>query len=255
MRTFNASIALSIGCTFFCTVGAHAQGRGGGGDWTAPGGDAQRSNWVRSDPKISVEHLQKPGFALAWKIKLNGEPSIASTLDRYIGYRGFRSYAFVGSAAGDLTAIDTDLGRVEWQKKLPGGAAASAGCPAGMTANVTRPTAAIAGGGRGNFGGGGRGRGGAKSGVGEPGQGAITIAPRANPDGSPNAGRGGRGGAGGAGAPGVPAMPGAAGRPGAPGRGGGFGRQGSFLNALSSDGMFHSDVLQIEKTTEIHRRA
>ena len=123
-----------------CIAGVHAQGRGGGGDWNTAGGDAQRSNWVRSDPKISVAALQKPGFALDWKIKLNGEPSVASTLNRYIGYRGFRSYAFVGGAAGELTAIDSDLGRVEWQKKVPGGAAAraSAGCSGGMTANVTR---------------------------------------------------------------------------------------------------------------------
>jgi hypothetical protein len=254
MRMFNASVTLSLGCALVWTAGALAQGRGGGGDWTTTGGDGQRSNWVRSDPKISLEHFQKPGFALAWKIKLNGEPSIASTLDRYIGYRGFRSYAFVGSASGELTAIDSDLGRVEWQKKLSASAAAraSTGCPAGMTANVTRPTSVmIAGSGRGNAGG--AGRGGAKSGVGEPGEGAITLAPPLNPGaaGPANAGRGGRGAQGG-GAPFAPAtpgtqalIPGAGGAPADPnagrrGGGGGFGRQGSFLYALSNDGMFHS---------------
>ena len=52
---------------------------------------------------------------------MNGEPTMANTLDRYIGYRGFRSLALVGSAAGEVTAIiDTDLGRIEWTKKLPG---------------------------------------------------------------------------------------------------------------------------------------
>ena len=57
----------------------------------------QRSSWVRTDPKISPASMGKPGFGLAWKIKLPGEPALASILDRYIGYCGFRSYAFVGS--------------------------------------------------------------------------------------------------------------------------------------------------------------
>jgi hypothetical protein len=40
----------------------------------------------------------------------------AVLLDRYIGYRGFRSLAFVGSRSDTVIAIDTDLGRVEWRK-------------------------------------------------------------------------------------------------------------------------------------------
>lgn len=242
MRNFNTSAALSLACTL-CTVGAYAQGRGGGGDWNTVGGDAQRSNWVRSDPKISVEHFQKPGFALAWKIKLDGEPSIASTLDRYIGYRGFRSYAFVGSVSGELTAIDTDLGRVEWTKKLGAGPSgrASGGCTGGMTANVARPTpVAMAAAGRGGNGGGGRGRGGAKSTVGAPGEGATTINP--NPDAAGGGGRGGRGrGGAAAAAPGAPGAPADANAAAARrGGGGGGGRQAATLNSISSDGMFHS---------------
>src|SRR5580658_3003852 len=201
---------------------AHAQ-FGRGVDWLTAGGDAQRSSWVRTDPKISVQSLQKPGFAVAWKIKLNGEPTIAATLDRYIGYRGFRSLALMGSMSGEITAIDTDLGRVEWRKKLEGGASARAAsaCSGGMTANVARPTTTAfpaAPAGRGGMGGG---RGGpAKSDVGQPGDGAVTIAAvLANAEAAAARGRGA--------APGAP--------PG--GRGP---RMPDFLSAVSSDGMYHA---------------
>src|SRR5581483_3824788 len=110
---------------------AFAQFGRGGGDWMTTGGDAQRSSWVRTDPKISRAAIEKGGFALAWKIKLADAPDQAMTLERYIGYRGFRSLAFMGSASGNVVAVDTDLGRIEWQKKL-GTAPVS----------ITRPTAA-----------------------------------------------------------------------------------------------------------------
>jgi hypothetical protein len=175
------------------------------------GGDAQRSSWIRSDPKISVEALQKPGFALVWKIKLNGEPAATSTLDRYLGYRGFRSFAFVSTVFGELITIDRDLGRIEWQKRLSDGSMprASVSCTGGMTANVARSVAAVfpvaiavsaGGGGRGSP---------ARSGVGRPDEGAAILAAPA-----PNAFAGRR--------PGLAApMP-------------------TVLNAISSDGMFHS---------------
>jgi outer membrane protein assembly factor BamB len=175
------------------------------------GGDAQRSSWIRSDPKISVQALQKPGFGLAWKIKLTSQPIVASTLDRYMGHRGIRSFAFVVGASGELTTIDSDLGRIEWQKRLSDGsmARASVSCPGGMTANVARSVAAV-------FpvalaaSAGGRGRGSpARSGVGQPGEGPVTLAAPA-----PNAFAGRRPGLG-------PRMP-------------------TVLNAISSDGMFHS---------------
>jgi outer membrane protein assembly factor BamB len=208
---------------------AHAQGPGrGGGDWITDGGDAQRSSWVRTDPKISVPKLREPGFALIWKIKLGSEPGVASTLDRYIGYRGFRSLAFLGSAAGELTAIDTDLGRIEWQKKLTGSAAQAPGaCTGGMTSDLARatyagfPLSAFAG--RGGTGG----RGGAKSAVGEPGEGAVTLVATVQ-----NAAP--RGGS----AP-TPAPPAAGARGAAPPLSGSFGRLSPYLGVVSSDGMYH----------------
>src|SRR5262245_14512581 len=197
----------------------YGQGGRGGVDWTTTGNDAQRSNWVKADPKISADSLRKPGFAFLWKVKLANSPSQPVLLDRYIGYRGFRSLAFAGTASDRIFALDSDLGRIEWQMQLKGAAAqnATAACPGGMTSALTRPTStafAAAGGA-----GGGRGRGGpAKSGVGEPGQGAVTLAA------APAPGRG--------------AFPpdAAGGRRG----GGGGGRQPAFVHALTSDGMFHT---------------
>ena len=226
-----SGLILIFGCAFIWSAGAYAQ-FGRGVDWTTTGSDAQRSSWVRTDPKISVERMQKPGFAVAWKIKLNAEPGVAATLDRYIGYRGFRSYAFTNSASGELTTIDTDLGRIEWRKKLEGGATGRTGgaCSGGMTSNVARASTAAFPGAPVGRGGGMGGRGGpAKSEVGQPNEGAVTIAPALAAANNPNAAGRGRAGA--------PAGPGA---PGAPGGGRGMQRKPDLLSLISSDGMYHA---------------
>ena len=103
--------AMAVGCLF-------AQR---GVDWVIGGNDAHRSSWVRMDTKISSASMQKPGFGLLWKMKMNGMAremnSILppSLLEFYISYRGFRSLAFVGNASGTVTGIDIDLARVEWE--------------------------------------------------------------------------------------------------------------------------------------------
>ena len=221
MRQLTAIAALPFGCMLLAPGALRAQFRSGP-DWMTAGGDAQRSSWIRTDPKISVERLRKPGFTLVWKIALTHEPGPAATLSRYIGYRGFRSLAFLGSASGDLTAIDTDLGRVEWKKNLPIGTpdgSASAACPGGMTAEVTRAaTAAFPAAPAGRGGGYGGRSGPAKSAVGEPGEGAVIIAEIAAREAMlrPNGGRGP--------GPGFPP---------------GLRRMPSFLDVLSNDGMLH----------------
>jgi len=196
---------------------------GRGGDWTTAGNDAQRSGWVRTDPKISPESMQKPGFQFLWKLKLNNTPRQSNSLtepvlmDRYIGFRGFRSLGFVGGSSNRVFAIDTDLARLEWQIQFPLGAAGnSPDCPGGLTSAVSRPTVASLAPPPSRFGGFGRG-GPARSGVGEPGDGAVTLA-RVPP------------------APRPPApAPGAT--PAPPAGGGGFARGPSLVYALSGDGM------------------
>jgi outer membrane protein assembly factor BamB len=152
----------------------------GGGDWMTAANDAQRSSWVRNDAKISVESLRKPGFELVWKLKLENAARQLNTLtppallDFYIGYKGFRTLGFFGTSSNRIVGVDLDLARIEWQKNLAAsGAAGTVPCPGGMTSAVTRPTSSAYPGpalprgfGRGT---------GAKSGVGLPDEGAVTL--------------------------------------------------------------------------------
>jgi outer membrane protein assembly factor BamB len=173
MRRIAWAVA-AAGCVFV----AFAQR---GVDWVVGSNDAHRSSWVRMDAKINAESMKKPGFELLWKMKMNGMARQTSSLtppsllDFYIGYRGFRSLGFVGTASGTVTGIDIDLARVEWEKTFatPGGPSTAA-CPGGITSGVVRPVTTL------NYpapvGGSGIGRGTpAKSGAGMPDEGAVTL--------------------------------------------------------------------------------
>jgi outer membrane protein assembly factor BamB len=139
-------------------------------DFSTAGHDAHRSSWVRSDPKINAASMRKPGFDFLWKVKVpSNSLTEAALLNFYIGYRGFRALGFVGGGADKVFAFDTDLGRIEWQKSL-----GSSPIICGMTANVARavqtafPVAGRGGrgAGRANY---------AKSAVGNPDEGAVTV--------------------------------------------------------------------------------
>ena len=97
----------------------------GGSDWSTNGGDAHRSSWVAADPKINPKSVGAPGFQLLWKMKFDNRAEKSNSLsapvllDRYIGYRGFRTYAFIGGSGENAFALDSDLGRLEWQKHFP----------------------------------------------------------------------------------------------------------------------------------------
>jgi hypothetical protein len=173
--------AIPAACLLLSQGLAYAQR--GVGDWTTSGFDAQRSHWVRNDAKISLESMRQPGFSLDWKLRLEDSPGRQSLitppvlLDFYISYRGFRSLGFVGLGSNNVVGIDTDLARFEWKKNVGAAPAAASGaapgCPGGMTSGVTRmstlaypPVPTGRGAGRGNP---------ARSGVGEPFEGAVTL--------------------------------------------------------------------------------
>ncbi len=222
-----------IVATFFCCLicAITAQAQRGGGDWMTENADAQRTAWVKADAKINKDSLAKPGFQFLWKMKLKNPPrqmnnlTAPATLERLIGYRGFRMLGFVAGSDDNLFTIDTDLGRMEWEKHLNASATAQAGalaCPGGMTTGVARPTTAAIFSGGGGFGPGRNTP--AKSTVGEPGAGATTLAAvRPNPQPPPP-------------------PPGAQrpNRPNAPPGGGGFGGGPNLIYALASDGMLHA---------------
>ncbi len=107
----------------------------GQSSWETAGADAQRSSWVRSDPKISREGVQKPEFRFLWKVNLADKSSRANSLssaillNHYIGYRGFRDLAFVANEGVGIYGVDIDLGRIEWA--VHDAHAQASSCPAG----------------------------------------------------------------------------------------------------------------------------
>ena len=149
-------------------------------DWTTVGLDAQRSSWVRSDIKISDASVRSGEFQHLWRREM---PSAADEvesltgpvlLDFLISHRGFRSLAFASSRSGGVFAMDTDLARMEWVRRLGAPVKAGSGdCPGGLAANLSRPTATAM---PSSIGFAARGRRTpAKSGVGAPGEGAVTL--------------------------------------------------------------------------------
>ena len=257
-RPMTRALALAA----YAAVGAaqvQAQGRGGG-EWTTSSVDAQRTASIRTDPRISVATMQKPGafgpFTFLWKMKLESDPGATGALtqpillDRLIGFRGFKSIAFVATASETVHAVDTDFGASLWKYHINYSASPppikgySADCPGGLTAALSRPTA-IAPAAAGAAGGGGRG-GRSGGGVGEPGKGSLTLATAGQ------RGAGARGAAPAAVPPGtapgsaaaaagvVPgALPGGA-RAGGPGGGGPFAPGGDAAYVVGSDGYLHA---------------
>jgi len=256
---------MSVAVLMSLGLALHAQGGRGGGEWTTASFDAQRTGWVKTDPRISVQTMTKPGdfgtFKFLWKLKLEYDPKAATALtqpvllDRIIGFRGFKSIAFVATQSETVHAIDYDFGTTLWKYHVnytaspPPIAVGTPECPAGLTAALTRPTAYApqAGGGRGaGFAGGGARSGG---GVGEPGRGATTLSAGAR------GARGAQGAAGAANAAGAAgAVPGSAAaaagnqpgglpggaRQGGPGGGGPFvpGQDAAYV--VGSDGYLHA---------------
>jgi hypothetical protein len=99
MRT-TGRLSCAVSIVLSIATAAFAQGRGGGA-WTTIGADAQRTASLRSDPKISVASMQKPGFQFLWKRKLDAQPLTQPLiLPNIIAYKGFKALAFVASASG-----------------------------------------------------------------------------------------------------------------------------------------------------------
>jgi hypothetical protein len=252
------------------SIGIAQPGRGGS-QWLTALADAQRTSWIRTDDKISVPALSKPGFELQWKVKLDNQPRGVHGLRQGVTANGvtlFVPMSIVAGSSNNVYAIDNDLGYVVWQRHfdapLP---AATAACAGGLTSAATRIVpvdAPLAAAGRG-FGGGNRGAVGYRSLLGEPGQGVPAEGRAAGPgragDPPPAAAPGARGtvpgveqgaarGAarGAAAAPAIPAArPGQAGEriPGAPRREedpnpwGFLFRPSGVGYVVSSDGMLH----------------
>jgi putative pyrroloquinoline-quinone-binding quinoprotein len=175
------TLAVTLVVGALTAVLSHAQTR----DWTTSGFDAQRTRWVRTDTRLTKAAVEANGLRFLWKATFDNETRQLHSLtqpilqDLLIGYRGFKSLAFIGGSADRLFSIDTDLGKPYWTTHLT--YAASTGsvpgstweCPGGLLATPSRRTALSPS----TFGRGAGGRRGGRSfsAVGEPGQGAAVL--------------------------------------------------------------------------------
>jgi outer membrane protein assembly factor BamB len=282
MRNINrASMAAAPLAAAVLFVTAYAQVGRGGSEWLTARGDAQRTSWIRTDSKISVASMSKPGFELQWKTPLDNANRQAYGLGQGVTANGvtlFVPMSVVTGSSNNVYAIDNDTGYVVWRRHFDVPVTApTPSCPGGTTSAATRivgltppPIAAPAQGG-------GRAAQGYRSVLGEPGEGApVDVRGRAGaqPAGAPNtAGRGTtspqrQGGAArsdtpGRGAAGAAPQGGGFGRgpsgppiPGAPAdqfARGGFGRPSGVAYVTSSDGVLH--VMGLQSGKDIQRPA
>jgi hypothetical protein len=123
MRSAGRPIALTIALALAAASAAHAQGRGGP-SWSTTSSDAQRTSWVKADPRISTDSMRKPGFQLLWKSKLENQPRQLESLTQpmllpnIISYKGFKALAFVGGSSDNVYSIDYDLNKMFWRRHL-----------------------------------------------------------------------------------------------------------------------------------------
>lgn len=181
MRGLLSPALFCLGTLALGGIAAQAQ------DWRTAGFDAQRSQWMRSNGDIAPDTVKSPDFELLWTVQVKNEPRQMSAmtppvlLERIVGYRGFRALGFFGTSDGHIYAVDTDLARMEWERRIDSGPIspdATIACPGGITSMLARPT-------RYEFPPPSFGRGGrrtpATSAVGQPKAGAVTLQPRDRP--------------------------------------------------------------------------
>jgi len=281
--------ATAFGITLMVGAMGAQVGRGST-EWLTAGADAQRTFWIRTDPKISVESMSKSGFERQWSTKLDNRTRGVNGLQHGVTANGvtlFVPMSIVAGSSNNIYALDNDIGYVVWQRQFDAALpAATAACPGGITAGATRivplvpPPITTPAAGRGVqayrsvIGEPGQGvplegRGGGRGPAGPPAAGAPPAAAPAgapagaapaavpppggaNPQTPPGAAPGRQGGGGGGGGGGRAQGPGI---PGAPqtGGGGGLGRASGVVYALSSDGMLH--VLGLPSGKDIQKPA
>lgn len=249
MDTHAHRLMLLLGAVLIAGVVTVAQVGRGWSDWPTPYADAQRTSWVRTDQKISVESMSRPGFDLQWASRLENQRRGLQGFTQGVTASGvtlFVPASIVAGSSNNLFMLDNDTGHLIWSRRFEGPLPAStAPCSGGITAAPTRivnaaaeptPTPGAttvpppAGGNQQGY----------RSSLGEPGQG-IPVEPRGGP------GRGGAPAAAGGPGRGAPARPQAPRIPGAPDLGaGGLGRA-MVAYAVAGDGQLHVVGLQSGK--------
>lgn len=113
-----------------------------GTQWLTALGDAQRTSSVRTDDRISVEALSKPGFELQWKATLDNRPRGVHGLGQGVTATGvtiFVPMSIVTGSSNTVYGVDNDLGYVVWKRQFDAALPPpSDGCPGGISAGATR---------------------------------------------------------------------------------------------------------------------
>jgi hypothetical protein len=269
----NKVLAIGIAAGLIGAGTAYTQFRGAAGaEYSTAGMNPQRTSFSKTDRYISKDAFGKGGFQLQWKLKLaSGAARDFSVVGGTTSGGGLtKPLNAILTSNNAITTVDDDTGFPGWVKHFdiaaPASSATSA-CPAGLTANASRPVvlapAAAAGRGGGAFAAaGGRAPVGYRSVLGDPGQGlpsdVVTRggrAPAAAPAAGAAAAPGGSPGAGAAAGSGAAARGGAGGGAAAGGGGGNvftqnptykspfsagrFGSGGGFF-VVTSDGVLHT---------------
>jgi outer membrane protein assembly factor BamB len=141
-------IATVIAASLLVSGATFAQVGRGWSDWPTSYADAQRTSWLRTDPKISVTSLSNPGFELQWTVKLDNRSRGPAALTQGVTASGvtlFVPTSLVAGSSNNLYMLDNDTGYVIWSRTFEGTLpAVSAACRGGITAAPTRIVSAVA---------------------------------------------------------------------------------------------------------------
>lgn len=109
---------LSIGLVF--AILAPAQFRRPG--WTTFGGDPQRTGWDKNETELTKENVKN--LKLEWALKLDNASKELNSLTvplvrgPLITPRGFKELVIVAGASDKVYAIDSDTGRIFWERTM-----------------------------------------------------------------------------------------------------------------------------------------
>lgn len=88
--------------------------------WPTFGGDSQRDGWAKGETQISPQNVKN--LQLLWKLKLDNEPKQLNSLTSPVVInpvytnQGAETYVVVGGSSDNLYVIDSDTGKLVWQK-------------------------------------------------------------------------------------------------------------------------------------------
>ena len=97
----------------------YAQVNRGGSEWLTAQGDAQRTSWIRMDPKISVDAMSSRASNCNGRTKLDNQTRGLAGLTQGVTANGvtlFVPMSLVAGSSNNVYALDNDTGYVVWQR-------------------------------------------------------------------------------------------------------------------------------------------